>query len=34
VELPDKARRPLQQYDGPPLSVLGGKVFFYSSKKG
>src|ERR687892_403753 len=28
VEFPDKARRPLQQYDGPPLSVLRGNVFF------
>ena len=34
VEFPDKARRPLQQYDSPPLSVLRGNVFFYGSKKG
>src|ERR687896_1533230 len=34
VEFPDKARRPLQQYTSPPLSLLWGKVFFtfvYSS---
>jgi hypothetical protein len=34
VEFPDKTRRSLQQYDSPPLRVLGGKVFFtlvYSS---
>ena len=33
-QFPDKARSSLQQDDGPPLSVLGGKVFFtlvYSS---
>src|ERR671914_2450458 len=27
-QFPDKTRRSLQQYDSPPFSVLGGKVFF------
>src|SRR5947208_4309314 len=27
VDLPDKTRRSLQQYDSPPLRVLGGNVF-------
>jgi hypothetical protein len=28
-QFPDKARSSLQQDDGPPFSILGGKVFFY-----
>ena len=27
VEFPDKTRRPLQQYDSPPLSLLRGNVY-------